>query len=243
MTETTAALGSGRQIDQCQAAAFVAQLLLIFVLAFTAGVGVVGCTAGVVHAIGLGFLVDRATRRMQVTEFGPADVVTLARAVLGGGITAIAVENFGDAEPSLLLVTLAVIALALDSVDGRVARRTHTSSAFGARFDMEADSYIALLLSIYCVPIAGPLPLVIGLMRYLFWMSGFVFPWLKGELPPRKSAKHIAALQGIVLTIVAANILPNDAATAVLVGSIAALVWSFANSVQVLVRRRVISNP
>ena len=47
------------------------------------------------------------------------------------------------------LVVLAAVALVLDGVDGQVARRTGTVSALGARFDMEVDAFLMLVLSVY----------------------------------------------------------------------------------------------
>ena len=41
------------------------------------------------------------------------------------------------------------VALALDGVDGQVARRTGTVSALGARFDMEVDAFLVLVLSVH----------------------------------------------------------------------------------------------
>ena len=40
----------------------------------------------------------------------------------------------------------------LDAVDGQVARRTGTVSALGARFDMEVDAFLILVLSVYVAP-------------------------------------------------------------------------------------------
>ena len=64
------------------------------------------------------------------------------------------------------LTTLAVVALALDAVDGRVARRTGTASAVGARFDMEVDAVLVLLLSVYVARSLGLWVLAIGSAHY-----------------------------------------------------------------------------
>ena len=53
---------------------------------------------------------------------------------------------------------MATVALLLDAVDGQVARRTNTVSALGARFDMETDAFLVLVLSVYVAPIVGPQP-------------------------------------------------------------------------------------
>ena len=65
------------------------------------------------------------------------------------------------------MITLAGVALVLDAVDGNVARRTATASAFGARFDMEVDAFIILTLSVFVAPAYGAWVLTIGAMRYV----------------------------------------------------------------------------
>ncbi|MFD8079956.1 CDP-alcohol phosphatidyltransferase family protein [Streptomyces sp. NPDC059718] len=42
----------------------------------------------------------------------------------------------------VLITCLATLALLVDAVDGRVARRTGTTSPLGARFDMETDAFL-----------------------------------------------------------------------------------------------------
>ena len=66
-------------------------------------------------------------------------------------------------------------------VDGRVARRTGTVSALGARFDMEVDAFLILVLSVYVAPTVG----LVGarasaLARYALVAAGWVLPWLRG---------------------------------------------------------------
>ena len=46
------------------------------------------------------------------------------------------------------IISLGTVAMLLDGTDGRVARRTGTTSAFGARFDMELDAFLLLALSV-----------------------------------------------------------------------------------------------
>ena len=53
--------------------------------------------------------------------------MTLARATLAVGVAALAADSFAHDTPVGLLVTLAAVALALDVVDGWVARRTGTA--------------------------------------------------------------------------------------------------------------------
>ena len=80
---------------------------------------------------------------------GPANMVTFVRGVLSVLVAAMVVESFFHPTQVTLLVLTSTVALALDWVDGQVARRTHTESAFGARFDMEVDAFLILVLSVY----------------------------------------------------------------------------------------------
>ena len=95
------------------------------------------------------------------------------------------------------------MALALDAVDGRVARATRTCSAFGGRFDGEADAFLLLVLSVHVAPSYGWWVLAIGLARYAFAAAGWVAPWLRGRLPFRYWRKVVTAVQGIVLVVAA----------------------------------------
>jgi phosphatidylglycerophosphate synthase len=150
-------------------------------------------------------------------RLGPADWVTLARAALAVGVAALVADSFGESAPITLLVSLAVVALVLDAVDGRVARRTRTTDA-GAKFDGEVDAFLILGLSVYVARSAGTWVLAIGAARYAFLLAGLPLPWMRAPLPPRYWRKVVAATQGIVLTVAAAGILP-PALTAVTLGA------------------------
>src|SRR5699024_5175896 len=101
------------------------------------------------------------------------------RAVLVGAVTALVVESFVGGISSPLLVTLAAAALVLDAVDGAVARATASATVGGARFDMEVDAFLILVLSVYAAPTVGALVLLIGLARYLFVAASAFLPWLR----------------------------------------------------------------
>ncbi|HVX42339.1 MAG TPA: CDP-alcohol phosphatidyltransferase family protein [Mycobacteriales bacterium] len=126
----------------------------------------------------------------------PADRVTLFRAVLAAGAAGMV---FNPAGP--VLVVTAAVALALDAVDGQVARRTGTARPLGARFDMEVDAFLILVLSIGVARQYGWWVLAIGLARYAFLGAARILPWLTGPTPPRYWRKAVAAIQGIVLTL------------------------------------------
>ena len=94
--------------------------------------------------------------------------MTLARATLAVGVAALTADSFFRDAPVATLVALAAVALALDFVDGQVARRTGTTSRLGARFDGEVDAFLILVLSVYVAPSAGAWVLAIGAARYAF---------------------------------------------------------------------------
>jgi phosphatidylglycerophosphate synthase len=223
--------------DQQQTAAAVFQVVLLAALSAGAGLGPAGWLAGSAYAAGLWTLLAGAARRAGTVTLGPADLVTLARACMAGGVTALVADGLvtGDA-PTAVLVPLAVVALALDAVDGHVARRTGTTSALGARFDMEVDAFLVLVLSVHVAALVGPWALAIGGMRYAFVAASWAQPWMRAALPTRYSAKVVAAAQGIVLVVVSAEVLPGPVAAALVAAALASLVWSFGQSVMWLWR-------
>lgn len=216
-----------------------AQIVLLALLEAGVGLHPAGWAAGVCYAVILTLLLTRAMLRAGTPGLGPADWVTLTRAELTGGVTALAVTaGAGERVPPACLVALAAVALFLDAVDGQVARRTGTASALGARFDMEVDAFLVLVLSVFAVGPAG-MPawvLAIGAMRYLFVAASWAAPWLRAPLPPSFARKTVAALQGIVLVTVSAQVLPHPAAAGLAGLALAALVWSFGRDVRRLWR-------
>ena len=157
--------------------------------------------------------------------------MTLTRATLAGGVAALVVTSFDRAVPVPVLVSLTIVALALDAVDGQVARRTGTVTDLGARFDMEVDSFLLLVLSGYAARVTGPWVLAIGGMRYAFVVATWVLPWMRGTLPPRYWRKVVAATQGVVLVVAAAGVAPRPVILTALVGALVLLVESFGRDV------------
>ena len=210
----------GGRVRRQLATAAAGQAVLLAALAVGAGVGPAGLLAGTVHArravrpAGPARSADRAsrlaTRRRTTAGLGPANLVTLTRALLAGGVTALVVDRFATGHLHVgVLVVVAAVALMLDAVDGQVARRTRTVSALGARFDMETDAFLVLVLSAYVAPIVGPAALAIGGMRYAYAAASVPLPWLRAPLPTnRYSAKVVAATQGIVLVLTASGLVP-----------------------------------
>jgi phosphatidylglycerophosphate synthase len=217
----------------------IGQVALLTALATTVGVGTRGSLTGVAYAAVLCVLLTRGMHRAGARAFGPADWVTLIRATLVGAVTALAVGPLGP-RAHATLVLLAAVALALDAVDGQVARRTGTVTALGARFDMEVDAFLLLVLSAYVVPLVGGWVLLIGVMRYAFVGAAAVLPWMRGSAPPRRWCKVVAAVQGVVLLIAAANLLPRPLISGALVIALALLIESFGREVVWLWQHRTV---
>ena len=128
----------------------LAQVLLLGALVEAAGLGAVGWTVGVACAVTMATALARGLAPDE--RLGPASSVTLARATAAVGVAALAADSLAHETPVALLVTLAAVALALDAVDGWVARRTGTATALGARFDGEVDAFLIAALSVYAAP-------------------------------------------------------------------------------------------
>ena len=138
-----------------------------------------------------------------------------------------------------VLVPITVLALVLDFVDGRVARRTGTASAFGGRIDGEADAFLILVLSVFVARTAGGWVLAMGLVRYAYAVATWLVPWMQRQLPPRYWRKVVAAYVGTALAVAASALLPAAATYVVLGVGVALLAESFGWDVVWLWRRRV----
>jgi phosphatidylglycerophosphate synthase len=216
----------------------VAQLLVLAGLAATVGLSPTGAVAGSVYgALAVGLLAG-ALVRSGASAAGPADLVTLVRSSLVGGVAALVVDSFTGPVAVGALTVLAAAALALDGLDGRVARRTRTVSAVGARFDMEVDSVLVLLLSVYVARSFGLWVLALGSAHYGLVVARRGLPWLRGEVPPRYWCKVVAVVQCVVLTTVAAGVVPRAVAVVALLLVAALLAESFGREVWWLWRHR-----
>jgi phosphatidylglycerophosphate synthase len=207
---------------------------LLLALLVTSGLDARALAVGALVALGTWLLVSRGVRREGLARLGLANSVTLVRAVLTAGIAALVVQSWSATVPRTLVVALAAVALATDLVDGQLARTRGTASRFGAAFDMETDAFLILVLSVYAVPVVGAWVLLIGFARYLLMLAGAAWPWLSAPTPPRRWAKVVAAVQGIVLTVVAADVLPRPVSGAVALLSLGLLTESFGHQAVVL---------
>jgi len=170
---------------------------------------------------------------------GAANLVTGCRAV----ITALIAGALIEAPTRALawtLVALAIVAAVLDGFDGRAARRDGMSSAFGARFDMEVDAFLILVLAALAWRFdkAGAWVLASGLMRYAFVAAAWVWPWLNAPLPPSRRRQTVCVWQlGVLIGTIAPVVQPPWSAL-VAAAALVMLTWSFWLDVKFLAAQR-----
>ncbi|WP_437352752.1 CDP-alcohol phosphatidyltransferase family protein [Neorhizobium petrolearium] len=232
-------------LDACATTLAVAALLIVSMHSLgdylgmdTAAAGTAFIIYAAVSAIALGNLHAHGHGR-----FGAANSITTLRAAIAaalGGLV-LASGEFGaasDAGSLWLIGAIVAVALALDGIDGYLARRTGTASRFGARFDMEVDALLILFLSLaaFLLAKAGVWVLLIGLMRYAYVALQFIFPPLRRELPPSTRRKAICVIQGVALCLVLFPAVMPPVSTALAAGALASLAYSFAVDVVFLVQ-------
>jgi phosphatidylglycerophosphate synthase len=230
--------GTLRAVRTGPVSGLVGQVVLLAAIAVTVGLGPAGWIAGLSSAALVDATLAHGLIRNPAARLGPAGWVTLARATLALGVAALTADSFLRGIPVALFLALAAAALALDYVDGEVARRTGTVSDLGARLDGEVDAFLILALSVYVAPIAGAWVLAIGLARYAFLVAGWPLRWMRAELPRRDWRKTVAATQGVVLAVAAADLLPLTLVQLALVVALAMLAESFGRDVLWLWRHR-----
>lgn len=170
-------------------------------------------------------------------RFGPANTVTLIRAAM---VCSLLAPLVADRPAGWTVAAISLIALSLDGVDGWLARRSGLASACGARFDIEVDSALALMLALHAWlgTALGPEVLALGLMRYAFVIAAAPLPWLAAPLPPSFRRKAICVVQLATLILLQLPGLPVPQAIAAGLTALALLTWSFATDILWLRARR-----
>lgn|GEM_PF-579300 len=181
-----------------------------------------------VMATTIGYL----SRHHHHESFGYANTVTTARAVAAtilAGFIPIASQISSTGWLWAITIT-ATVALCLDGVDGYLARKYKSCSAFGARFDMETDAFLALVITLFLWQSekTGIWVLGMGLMRYVFIGAALWFAALRAELYPSMRRKSVCVIQvGALCLMLCPWLSPFQAASVGLL-ALACLVYSFA---------------
>jgi phosphatidylglycerophosphate synthase len=176
-------------------------------------------------------------------RFGAANAVTLLRLVLislcAGLATQTAVVDMPlGTDTAWLFFAIASLAMLLDGADGWLARHQNLASRFGARFDMEMDALLILVLAILAAALgkAGSWVLLTGLLRYLYVAAGWCWPTLTQPLKPSRRRKIIAVIQGGVLALLLAPIVTPPASALMAGFALLLLLYSFGQDVVWVVR-------
>ena len=178
-----------------------------------------------------------AARHLRALTFGAANSVTLARSALA--VLLVALLGTTPTPPlGWLLVGLGTAAVVLDGVDGALARRRSEAGDFGARFDMETDALLILVLAalVWQQGKAGAWIVAAGLLRYAFVAGSFVVPWLGALLPPSRRRQAVCVVQIVSLLGALAPVVAPPWSAALALAGLAALVWSFGVDVHWLAR-------
>ncbi len=189
-------------------------------------------------ATGAGMVLLALPGSHRFVRMGAANHVTLVRGALVALLAGLLGEQVSRAAAALAVV-IACAAMALDGVDGWLARRSGMASAFGARFDMETDAvFVAVLaLLVWQFGKAGDWVLLSGLMRYLFAALVAIFPRLRRPVPSTLRGKTIAVLQMIALIVALAPVCTPAVSEWVAALGLLALVLSFGLDVAWLLRQ------
>lgn len=174
-------------------------------------------------------------------RFGPGNRVTLLRMGLSALLAAVIGEPLVHADAIAWgIVVSATVTAVLDAADGPLARRSGLASDFGARFDMETDAWLTLVLCGLIVHFdkAGAWVLAAGLMRYAFVAAARLWPWLSGTLPASLRRKTVCVAQITTLIVCLGPIVPHALSSALAAASLLVLAWSFAVDVRTLAKAR-----
>jgi phosphatidylglycerophosphate synthase len=179
----------------------------------------------------------QARRHAASSAFGVANQATLVRVALVALALALVTEP-ARAALAWYVIGLATVALVLDGIDGKLARRYRCASPFGARFDMETDTVLIVVLSVLAWrwDKAGVWILASGLLRYAFVLAGYVLPALRRALPPSRRRQTVCIVQAIALLAAISPLFPPPASHAVAAIGLALLAASFGVDIRWLLR-------
>lgn len=214
-------------------------------IALPAPIGLTGALTAIGVWLLIAVVVWRGLAWHQHLRFGAANSVTLIRAAgtaVLAGLVPLAEPLLSDAASGLSAIVsmLALALLLLDGVDGYLARLTGLVSAFGARFDMEIDALLALVLSIVIWQSgeAGIWILGLGVLRYLFVLASVWSAPLRGALFPSMRRKLVCVLQIATLCAILSPLVQPPLSQGLGVLTLLALVGSFARDIHWLYRHQ-----
>lgn len=134
-------------------------------------------------------------------------------------------------------------AIAMDGLDGYLARKFNQASDLGSLFDMTTDAYLVLILSFllvkyYEVPY---LILGIGYLHYGYTLLLYTLNWQQLVIPKNPIGKYVAAF--LFISLLSPFILPSSFYLPILYGSSSLTASSFILSFWYKYKASVISTP
>jgi phosphatidylglycerophosphate synthase len=222
------------------AGGFLVQAILLAALLAAGRIGAPAAMAAIALYAVIAILVWYGAGERGRGHFGLANTVTSMRAGVIAVLPAlILAPGRFDAVLAWAVVGFGLAALALDGLDGRIARQRNESSAFGARFDMEVDAGFVLFLSILAAATgrAGAWIVLAGLMRYLWIAAALVWPLLNAPLPPSLFRKSVCVVLLLLLLLAMAPVLPPSRTPLPCVIGLLLLLASFGRDLVWLLRK------
>ena len=195
----------------------------------------------VLYAVGAAFVWRGLPGAHPHPRFGPGNRVTSLRMALSALLAAVIGQSLMQPDAiAWTIVVAATVTAVLDAADGPLARRSGLASDFGARFDMETDAWLTLVLCGLIVHFdkAGAWVLAAGLMRYAFVGAARLWPWLSGTLPASLRRKAVCVAQITTLIVCLGPIVPRALSSVLAATSLIVLAWSFAVDVRTLAKAR-----
>lgn len=201
-----------------------------------------GTTVGMITVLlwsGIVIMIWQGLAHHPHSRFGVANIITTARAaattILAGLIPVAQLLSTPDMNTWLWGVTFcAIVTLSLDGLDGYLARKTALSSVMGARFDMETDSLLALVIAIFlwCSGEVGIWILGLGIMRYAFVLASIWLKPLTGDLYPSIRRKTVCVIQLAALCAIMSPLIQPPQSVAIGVVALLCLAASFARDIR-----------
>jgi phosphatidylglycerophosphate synthase len=221
---------------------------LVMVAVAAAYVGLAGSAQAAFAALAtflvVATLVHGARARLPAAPLSLATYLTLARATLTAALAGLCAEPRLAGRLAAWILVVAAVELALDNLDGQLARRRGEASEFGARLDGEIDALFVLVLSVLAFhrgrAEGAPAALVLGIgaFRYALLAAALAVPWLRGEVPSSLRAKIICNVAIGTLLFDVAPFTPVALRTPMTATALVLLAWSFSFDVRYLRARR-----
>ena len=189
-----------------------------FYFLFTYQIEVIGISA--LLSFSLFYLTRYFKSRKTAFLFEAANVVTSIRLLL---LIALLFFPF----PLFLIAMIALIVLILDGLDGYLARKYKTASAFGEYLDIETDALYVLTLSclLYQNGLIGAWVISLGLLRYLYFITLQFFKPQEQREQRAFRARLIAVI--LMSSMIAGFLLPLSIAKPAIVISAMLVFYSF----------------